>query len=493
MYFIYILLILICKLTTLFAGPYNFTSILLHHQSHVNGIVKRAAISGPIKLIDEPTCVEIKNLCSNLRSGSDDLYVLECIQTFLSSQIEALSDDCQHTIWTHTLNLMEDINVNRMIEPNCANELPKNTCRITKKPGQYLGCMLDHKDEIKNTMCRAQIQRLEWVAFSDFRFIGSFISVCSNDIDKHLCGRLNTDQDRLKQGETLACLQNHIETLTKECKKGILHLSELQGDNVKLDRQLFISCMNDVQLFCHDLPAGSGTIYKCLQNSKNDPTMSRKCSDQLLRREKLIVNDYKVNKGLVRACKDDIKNNHCRRGVSEDKDVRLAQILLCLESANKNNTKITSECLAEMNFHRKYLMEDFQLSPEIISGCSDDIPKLCGNLDSGGKTIHCLMEHARPKRKKDQRVTSQCQRALEMLVKVSDVGEDWRVDPVLHNACIGVVNHVCHDTMGGDARVMSCLMEKIGTNYMVPECEMALMQIQYFIARDFKLDPQLYR
>lgn len=40
---------------------------------------------------------------------------------------------------------------------------------------------------------------------------------------------------------------------------------------------------------------------------------------------------------------------------------------------------------------------------------------------------------------------------------------------------------------------MSCLMEKLGTDHMTEACEAALLQIQYFIARDFSLDPQLYQ
>lgn len=80
-----------------------------------------------------------------------------------------------------------------------------------------------------------------------------------------------------------------------------------------------------------------------------------------------------------------------------------------------------------------------------------------------------------------------------MLIKVTDVGEDWRVDPILRKACKPVVDVACSDTEGGDARVMSCLRDKIGTKYMKPDCETALKQIQYFIARNFKLDPQLYR
>lgn len=80
-----------------------------------------------------------------------------------------------------------------------------------------------------------------------------------------------------------------------------------------------------------------------------------------------------------------------------------------------------------------------------------------------------------------------------MLLKVTDVGEDWRVDPILRKACKPVVDVACLDTDGGDARVMSCLQDRIGTKYMKPDCEIALKQINYFVARNFKLDPQLYR
>lgn len=64
---------------------------------------KRASVvHGPTRLINEPACKEIKNLCSNLPGDADDLIVLECVQTFLTSQIESLSDECQHSIWSHT-------------------------------------------------------------------------------------------------------------------------------------------------------------------------------------------------------------------------------------------------------------------------------------------------------------------------------------------------------------------------------------------------------
>lgn len=44
---------------------------------------------------------------------------------------------------------------------------------------------------------------------------------------------------------------------------------------------------------------------------------------------------------------------------------------------------------------------------------------------------------------------------LEGLVKEVDVGEDWRVDPVLREACKPVVDVACQEVRGGDARYVT--------------------------------------
>ncbi|XP_058822591.1 Golgi apparatus protein 1-like isoform X2 [Topomyia yanbarensis] len=449
--------------------------------------------NGPLKLLDKEGCSQLRALCPNVPNEAEDLKALECVQSLSQEQVDALTDDCQHLIWSHTLSLMDDRNIQRLVQKGCPKHYEKFPCTVKSDPGQFLACVIDNRDSIKGDGCRQYIQRLEYVAFSDYRLIRHFLKDCTRDIESLGCGRISNDDNKVSQGETISCLQNRLDRLNGDCKRGVLHLSEIQADDVKLDRQLFLSCAVDAIRFCPSTPQGTQLVLRCLMKNRNDVRMTDHCQKQLLRRERLIAHDYKMSKGLTRACKDDIKLHRCRRGVSDDKDVRLAQILLCLEAVQKNNTKLAQDCVSEINDHRRMLMEDYKLSPEILTGCADDIDKFCSNLDAGGKTIHCLMDHARPKKKKERRVTEICQRALETLVKVADVGEDWRVDPVLRKACKPVVDVACVDTEGGDARVMSCLMEKLGTNFMTAECESALLQIEYFVARDFKLDPQLYR
>jgi golgi apparatus protein 1 len=445
-----------------------------------------------VGLLEDPSCPQLKNLCSNLQRDSEDLLVLECIDTFQTSEYDSSIDAaCQNTIYKKKTELMNDKYVHSLLHKSCPKELDTMNCRPDSREfsGNYLSCVIDNKDLIKDLICKAQLERIEAVVFSDFRFIPKFLKRCKDDIEKSECGRLASRNSKNSQGDTLACLQTKVETLSDICKREVYRVAELQADNIKFDRQLFYSCSMDIRKLCPELQGHE--TYECLIKNKNSPLMTPKCQAQLTRRSNLIAQDYRVSRGLAKSCKEDIKINHCRKGVSEDKDIRLAQILLCLEAAHKNNTKLTAECLTEVFEHRKMLMSDYHLSPEIIIDCSDELARLCQNTE-GPETVHCLMEHAKPKRKKELRVSPQCMRAVEELIKITDIGEDWRVDPVLKEACNSVVNSACANEIDGNSRVMSCLMSKIGTNFMTQPCETALLQIQYFTARDFKLDAMLY-
>lgn len=464
----------------------NYSAIDNNNDSNL--LVKQSISN--VKLIAEESCKnELQKLCHYLKEDSDDIEVFQCIQLQNPSE---LSIKCQSTIWSHLEQFISDENLNNLFQPICKQDLDTIKTKCNKNT-KLLACMLDHKDDIHLPQCKNILQLVEWIAFSDFRLISQFTDVCKSFVEKFTCGRVETDKTtKFSQGKTLECLQSHIDKLDGDCRHQVLRLSELQSDDIKLDRVLYVACANDRFRLCSEVPQGSGQVYKCLMDHTTDKLMSEKCREQLLRRQMLIATDYQVSKRLARACKEDIRTHKCRRLVSDDREIRLAQILVCLENAVHNGSKVSSDCQAEMTEHRKMLLTDYRLSPEIVSRCSEDIVTYCKGLETGGKTIHCLMEHARHSRKKE-RISPPCQRAVESLIKTTDVGEDWRVDPVLKEACQSVVNVACRGIRGGNARVMSCLMDKLDSDVMTESCETALIQIQYFVARDFELDPQLYK
>lgn len=54
--------------------------------------------------------------------------------------------------------------------------------------------------------------------------------------------------------------------------------------------------------------------------------------------------------------------------------------------------------------------------------------------------------------------------------------------------CVVLLNYIFEHT-----RVMSCLLEKLFVGSINDGCKNALMPVQYFINRDFTLDPALYQ
>ncbi|CAH0726486.1 unnamed protein product, partial [Brenthis ino] len=473
---------------------YNNTTILLVICCFINFIANNAdgfqgIYEAKSAKDDLKGCAVFERQCLQL---DNDFDLLSCALNITHNNKTQIPIVCQHKLWTHQINLLDNNFIEDKIKEPCQDETILTYCLGSNS--NSLDCILKRKTILKNKSCQRAITRLESILFNDWQITGNFLKNCFDDIEAHSCGRVPSDPKTLSQTFTLKCLQNLMDTLHPKCQSEITALKEMKYTTLQIDKLVFAACNTDQKNFCPEEVPDSLLMYKCLVRHKYENAMTKQCQDQLFYLQRNMVMNYKNSKSLVKSCKEDIRKYHCRKGVVEDKDVRLAQILLCLENVSRiNSTNLSPECIAEMTDHRKMLMDDYRLSPELMQNCANDITMLCKGIEAGGRTIHCLMEHARPRKRKDKRISLACQRSLEILVQEADPGEDWRVDPILRKACKPVVDRACREVNGGNGRVMSCLMEKLGTVLMTTDCENALLQIQYFISRDFKLDPQLYK
>ncbi|KAF3855356.1 hypothetical protein F7725_023411, partial [Dissostichus mawsoni] len=276
------------------------------------------------------------------------------------------------------------------------------------------------------------------------------------------------------EGEVIACLEKGLvreaeqqpgaHPIKDECKKSIMRVAELSSDDFHLDRYLYFSCREDRERFCENTLAGEGRVYKCLFNHKFEEAMSEKCREALTTRQKLIAQDYKVSYSLAKACKSDLRKYRCSAdsNVPRAREARLSYLLLCLESC------VSGECQGEMMDYRRMLMEDFSLSPEIVLHCRSEIEGHCSGLHRKGRTLHCLMRVGRGDM---GAIDPNCQRALQTLIQEADPGSDYRIDRALNEACES-------DPVVSDG---ASVHEK-----MVEDCEHRLLELQYFIARDWK-------
>ena len=75
--------------------------------------------------------------------------------------------------------------------------------------------------------------------------------------------------------------------------------------------------------------------------------------------------------------------------------------------------------MAELKDTRRALMEDYQISPDLVSKCQSTIEHQCGGgVQREGKTLHCLMDLARQRVApgEDDVLKPECRREVRILV-----------------------------------------------------------------------------
>uniref|UniRef100_A0A667YC86 Golgi apparatus protein 1 n=1 Tax=Myripristis murdjan TaxID=586833 RepID=A0A667YC86_9TELE len=439
------------------------------------------------KLAEEAVCRDdLTRLCPK-HSWNNNLAVLECLQD------------------KKELNLTTDPKFESVAVEVCKSTIAEiKECAAEERGKGYLvSCLVDHRGNISEYQCNQYITKMTSIIFSDYRLICGFMDKCRDDINTLHCGSISTgEKDIHSQGEVIACLEKGLvreaeeqpgaHAIHDDCKKAIMRVAELSSDDFHLDRYLYFSCRDDRERFCENTPAGEGRVYKCLFNHKFEEAMSERCREALTTRQKLIAQDYKVSYSLAKACKADLRKYRCSMDTNmpRAREARLSYLLLCLESAVHRGRVVSGECQGEMLDYRRMLMEDFSLSPEIVLHCRSEIEAHCSGLHRKGRTLHCLMRVGRGDM---GAIDTLCQKALQTLIQEADPGADYRIDRALNEACESVIQTACKHIRNGDPMILSCLMEHLYTEKMVEDCEHRLLELQYFIARDWKLDPILYK
>ncbi|ESO98200.1 hypothetical protein LOTGIDRAFT_114272 [Lottia gigantea] len=456
-----------------------------------------------MKISEMPECQEdVQKYC---HTKQNNFAILDCLQSDLQME-QSVSVPCQHVLWVYKRNLTMDSRFDLASKEVCDSDINKiDECRELKngaETGFVIPCLIENIENVTAKTCQQYLAKMATIVFSDYRLVHKFVGHCKNDIEKYHCGRLDSgfeNEAMHNQGKTIDCLAKHMsrksDALEKPCKKQLLRTLELQSDDFHLDRKLYYACHEDREHFCKDIISGGGKIYDCLYLHLSSKEMSTKCRERLELRQRLIAEDVKIDKIFYIACRDDIEKNDCSGTESSNHDLKRATILLCLETAVKKGKKISKcDCIEEMKQVRSNIMEDFNINPDILVGCKNEIDEHCSDRGINGQTIHCLMSLANVKNNANNQelMGTECKAALRTLIEEADVASDISIDKAILKACKPVIKTLCSDEED-DGSIMNCLMENIDDDEMTNKCEERLIEIQYFIVRDFRLDAKLYR
>ncbi|UJR27806.1 hypothetical protein I4U23_009075 [Adineta vaga] len=432
-----------------------------------------------------------------------NLKVLECIDD-LDNAVNLISKECQNRLYIFKYNMTHNVRFDDAASKFCEKDIKLledcNEQKDDRGTGRLVSCLYDLSKNITDPACRNFIQRIHSVIFTDWRFSESFADACINDITERKCGRLDDEKNTLPhdQGAVISCLSKKQKKLTPPCLKQISRLIEMQSDDYHLDRALYMACREDRDRLCAQVISGNGRVYRCLFEQKFNSMMSTDCRKEVHRRQSMIVSNALLDAPLLRACRSEMSEHKCVADSDDpDKQVTLINLLLCLEDRIKKGNQIKDDCQREMLGYRRVLMSDYALSPEIISRCKGEMIQHCpafyqkgasGSIDQrGGRMLHCLMKAAG----KEKNFSSSCLASVKSLVRAVDPGNDIRADPLLETACRPVIEILCQKIKPGDSNIIMCLLDNLKNTRMSAECEERLMEVTYFMARDWRLTPKL--
>uniref|UniRef100_A0AC34FPK5 Uncharacterized protein n=1 Tax=Panagrolaimus sp. ES5 TaxID=591445 RepID=A0AC34FPK5_9BILA len=221
-------------------------------------------------LIDRPECTaDIQKYCKKQiemtkKEDLSDMTVLECLQDAGFSDTETLTPGCEQAVWEVKVALTADDRFHNALTQFCADEIAKHPhaagCAKETQKGHALSCMMDYLLQLPKTgKCFQFLSRVQSIAFTDFRLVGTFIEKCGEAVAKLNCQSLTRNSAHKgakvahSQGATLECLiekmvnvpkdkEDIVKAISNECRHEVMRIAELQSDDFHLDRPLYFAC-----------------------------------------------------------------------------------------------------------------------------------------------------------------------------------------------------------------------------------------------------------
>lgn len=213
--------------------------------------------------LDLSGCSVLEKQCSHL---DDDLALLSCSINTSHNNKTQVPFSCQHKIWTHQAELLDNSFLNYKLSEPCQDEVSLLECL---KPGENgIDCLLKKKNSVRNKICWRMVNKIESLIFNDWQIIKNYLRNCLDDIQAYTCGRIPPDPKSLSQTHAIKCLLNKEQMLRPECQSEITALNEMKYSTLQLDKIIFAACNLDQKNFCPDEVSGTWLMYKCLVRHK---------------------------------------------------------------------------------------------------------------------------------------------------------------------------------------------------------------------------------
>ena len=385
---------------------------------------------------DEPladACYEDRaRLCEGVTAGS--ARVIRCLQ----DQREELSYECRATLFDQEVRFAEDMDFKYPLKRACLAETKKFCDKTTVGHARMIRCLQEHQDEEEmSAECKEELSRDENRSNQDYRLNYRLNSACELDIDElcaeqcspflgHACGgtvlrclsdnkekissdeckkevgyfqlmevtdfrndiilaetcRQDVDQfcDLVEPGEgrVHACLRENRDKISEACAAEELKLEKIESESTELQPKLNKLCSEERTVFCKNVKAGNGRVFKCLQENMAKPDFSTSCRNEVDKRQKRMQENWQLDYGVSHECKKEV-DSICSE--AKGRAHENAAVLLCLV---KNFDKVGDSCQTEMSRAVRMSLWAYAAGAHLTASCDEDVKMYCKSNKSRG-------------------------------------------------------------------------------------------------------------
>jgi len=413
-------------------------------------------------------------LCDGVEPGGG--RVQECLR----KKRAQLSWDCQEELFRKEVEDADDLRLNAVLLRLCSKDKKKFCSDVKPGMGRAKMCLEENREKPDfSPECKAKFEEMMVRRASDFRLDSNVREQCRDDIEE-VCGYEKDSLDTIAgyDGRVIECLQDYKDELNAPgCKAVVKTITERAAQDIRMDRPLADACYEDRKTLCSGVSPGSARVLRCLQDNRNQLTYE--CRATLFDQEVRLAEDIDFKYPMKKACKSEIEL-FCK-----DIPHGHARVITCLQEHDEDK-EMSPECRTEVKRDEIREAEDYRLDYRLNKECDMEIDELCADICSpfqgqacGGTVIQCLMDS-------QANITSDSCKT-ELFAAEKRMGNDYRSDAVLKEACKEDVSNFCADIEPGSGRIHECLVANKAT--LSPSCKREEERLQTVQSKDIRLRP----
>ncbi len=193
---------------------------------------------------------DIARFCSDVPQGDD--RVRRCLQDHKNDA--DMSSACKEAVIEDELDSAGHaalINV-ALCAKDMLNNVPQCNPSNHNDKTKIIACLIEHKDELTDPTCQAEVFHAEKEEASDFRLDPELYAGCHSD-QIGLCPNVRPGKGRVHR-----CLRKNFQRLSKFCLRKEFEEAVREARDVRLKPTLVIACSVDMKKFCPKVQKGTG-------------------------------------------------------------------------------------------------------------------------------------------------------------------------------------------------------------------------------------------